>query len=431
MVTIGGHRRQAGLKALMSSYPVCAESDQLNGSFYPWPGLTGDMTICAIGFTGSPLWLCAIWLRSSDSGVSMFRLCSSFLRLIGLLTVAGFLCGPLFGEDEELKKLSGEVDRLFAKWDRKDSPGFAVGVMLRGKTVHAKGYGMADLNHAIPIDARTSFEVASVTRSFTTACIALLLDDGKVKLDDDIRKYLPELQKVHPPIQVRHLLRCESGYRDYYVSLQLAGWNILDNWRGRDVLQLISAQRRFDFQPGDRFAYSNSDYFLLALIVERVTGASLAELAEKRLFRPLKMTGTFYDRDPTRIVAGRATGYERKWRTGRYHELELRTGTIGPFGLKTTVTDLCRWTHALETKSLSVGKHFKEFLDTGCLVGNRRCLESFPETSYRGAKRFWYTGGVPGFMAQVVRYPKHALAIILLCNISDRKEWRAMTENAK
>lgn len=338
---------------------------------------------------------------------------------------------PLWGDEAAANELSAQVDRLFLKWDRPDSPGIAVGIVHGGKLVHSQGYGMANLDHAVPIDSTTVFEIASVTKSFTTACIALLLDDGEVKLDDDIRKYIPELPEVDPPIRVRHLLRCESGFRDYYLSLQLAGWNVLDAWTKEDVLGLIAAQKRFDFRPGEEFAYSNSDFFLLALVVERVTGKSLAEFAKERLFRPLKMESTFYATDPSIIVPKRATGYERKWRTGKYHEFELRSGTIGPFGLKTTLEDLFRWDQNFYDNKLTAGPHFQEFLRTGCLIGNRNCLESSPETSYRGADRNWYTGGMPGFMAQFIRFPKHKFSILLLCNISDQSEWAAMIENAE
>lgn len=191
------------------------------------------------------------------------------MRISPLLAVAAMSMAefvPLLGDEAAANKHSLQVDRLFHKWDRPDSPGIAVGIVHNGKLIHSRGYGMANRNHDVPIDSTTVFEIASVTKSFTTAAIALLLDDGEVNLDDDIRKYIPELPKVDPPIKVRHLLRCESGFRDYYLSLQLAGWNVLDAWTKEDVLQLIAAQKRFDFSPGEQFAYSNSDFFLLALI---------------------------------------------------------------------------------------------------------------------------------------------------------------------
>jgi CubicO group peptidase (beta-lactamase class C family) len=367
-------------------------------------------------------------------GEQLMRIAMQFCRFAKLLSAVMttiVAATPLIASETPTNNFSSKVDHLLAKWDRKDSPGIAVGIVRGGKLVHSKGYGMANLDHAILIDATTVFELGSVTKSFTTACFALLLDDGNVKLDDDVRKYIPELSKVDPPIKVRHLLRCESGYRDYYISLQFAGWNVLDAWTKEDVLQLIAAQKRFEFQPGKRFAYSNSDFFLIALIVERVTGKSLADFAKKRLFRPLKMNRTYYATDPTIVVRKRATGYQRKWRTGKYHKFELRSGTIGPFGLKTTIEDLYRWDQNCYDNKLTAGPHFKEFLKTGCLIGNRNCLESFPESAYRGADRYWYTGGIPGAMAQFIRYPKHNFAIILLSNISERAVWIEMTENAK
>lgn len=353
------------------------------------------------------------------------------LTLLSAAAIGILSATQLVGSNKTPDSLSTQVDQLFARWDKPDAPGIAVGIVQNGVVIHSRGYGRANLDYDMPITSQTVFEIGSVTKSFTTASVALLLDDGDLNLNDNIRKYIPELPNFDPPIKVRHLLRCESGFRDYYISLQLAGWNVLDTWTKEDVLQLIAAQKHFDFQPGEQFAYSNSDFFLLGLIIERVTGKSLSEYSNERIFRPLAMEDTFFSDDASIVVKKRAAGYERKWKTGLYHRFEMRSGTTGPFGLKTTLKDMYRWDQNFYHNKLTAGRHFEEFLKTGCLIGNRNCLESFSESSYRGAKRFWYTGGVPGFMAQFIRFPKNNFSIILLCNLSDPAEWNAMTENTK
>src|SRR5262249_47397877 len=141
---------------------------------------------------------------------------------------------------------------------RRDSPGCALGIVRDGKLIVARGYGMANLDAVVPITARSVFDVGSITKSFTCVCLALLMDQGNLSPDDDIRKYVPDLPRYDPPITVRHLIRCEDGLRDYWFLMQLAGWNIDDAWTGDDVLALMTRQKAPAFRPGSRFAYTFS-----------------------------------------------------------------------------------------------------------------------------------------------------------------------------
>ena len=192
-----------------------------------------------------------------------------------------------------------QVDRLFAAWNKPDSPGAAVGVMRDGKVVLARGYGMANLDDRVAITPATVFELGSATKSFTCVCVALLLDQGRISPDDEVRKYLPELPVNDPPLLIRHLIRCECGLDEYFHLTQLAGWNIDDAYTEADVAAMLSRQKP-RFRPGEKFAYTSSGYFWLGLIVRRVTGESLAQFARKNVFEPLGMTATYFDDDPTR-----------------------------------------------------------------------------------------------------------------------------------
>jgi CubicO group peptidase (beta-lactamase class C family) len=171
---------------------------------------------------------------------------------------------------------AAEVDKLFETGSKSDSPGCALGIVHNGKLIVARGYGMANLDDDVPITTKSVFEVASMTKSFTCVCLALLMDQGKLSPDDDIRKYVPDMPRYDPPVTIRHLIRCEDGLRDYWHLMQLAGWNIDDAWTDKDVLALVTRQKAPTFKPGSRFAYSNTAYFLLGRAVERIAGQSLA-----------------------------------------------------------------------------------------------------------------------------------------------------------
>ena len=321
--------------------------------------------------------------------------------------------------------LSAKVDGLFAKWDRHDSPGFAVGVIRHGKFVHRRGYGMANLDEGIRITSESVFDLYSVTKSFTTACIARLLDQGDVSLDDDIRKYVSELRQFKTPIKIRHLIRCRSGLRDYLDLMMLLGRERDDTWTDEDVLDVISRQKSPTFTPGEKHAYNNSDFLLLGLIIQRATGKPLREFADEQLFQPLGMKHTFFDDDRSLPLKYRAIGHGR-YRDGRFHRLVMGSSTVGPWGLKTTVDDLLRWDRNFHKNKLPQGAFLDEFFTQGSLLGNENCLSSDANQKYKGLKRVWYTGGGPGFLAQFVRFPKHDCSIVLLGNLSEEREWHDM-----
>ena len=156
-------------------------------------------------------------------------------NLLGLVTLA--CLAPSARADEATDKANAaKVDKLFETRNKPDSPGCALGIVRDGKLIVARGYGMANLDDDVPITTRSVFEVASMTKSFTCVCLALLMDQGKLSPDDDIRKYVPEMPRYDPRITIRDLVRCEGGLRDYWHLVQLAGWNLEDAWNDGDVL---------------------------------------------------------------------------------------------------------------------------------------------------------------------------------------------------
>ena len=189
---------------------------------------------------------------------------------------------PLSAQESQ----SAQVDALFAQWDKGDSPGCAVAVARNGEVLHFGAYGVRDVDTGEPISRDSAFYIASSSKQFTAACIAHLAQAGKLSLDDDLRKHVPELPDYGETITLRHLLNHRSGLRDFLELMVLAGWD-LDAANGeKEALELICRQKEINFSPGSDFGYSNTGYFLLAEIVRRVSGSSLREYAEENLFMP-------------------------------------------------------------------------------------------------------------------------------------------------
>ena len=202
------------------------------------------------------------------------------------------------------------IDKIFAQYDHTNTPGCALGVFRGGQVIYSRGYGMADLNQGIPISPRTVFYIASTSKQFTAMSIALLAEQGKISLDDPIRKWVPELPAYADRITVKHLVHHTSGIRDYLGLWGMSGRSTADEIPEEVALDLIRRQKATDFEPGSRYSYSNSGYFLLSVIVKRASGLSLRQFAQANMFGPLGMTSThFHDRN-TEIVPNRAEGYQ-------------------------------------------------------------------------------------------------------------------------
>ena len=183
------------------------------------------------------------------------------------------------------------VDQLFAQWAGPDSPGASIAIIQNGKIVYSQGYGAANLEYGVPNSPATVFHLGSVSKQFTAFAIYLLVQDGRLSLDDDVRKYLPKLHDFGKVITIRQLLHHTSGVRDQWNLLRLAGWRLEDVITDDDVARLLFQQTELNFAPGDQFLYSNSGYTLLAMVVKQVTGKTLPAFAKERIFDPLALLG--------------------------------------------------------------------------------------------------------------------------------------------
>lgn len=211
-----------------------------------------------------------------------------------------------------MKAQADRVDKLFEAWDTPDSPGCVIGVIKEGELVCVRAYEIADMVADSPLTPRSAFNIQSIGKQFTAACIALLVLEGVIALEDDIRKYLSEFPDYGIPIRVGHMVHHSSGIRDYIDLAMLAGIDFRSHFSHEDALQIMMRQRSLNFDPGAKHVYSNSGYVLLAEIVERVSGSSFGDFAEAHILRPLGMDDSYLlDGDPPKDVH-RVKGYAPK-----------------------------------------------------------------------------------------------------------------------
>ena len=313
------------------------------------------------------------------------------------------------------------MDDVFARWDSHASAGCAVGVVHEGLVVLEEAYGMADLEHGIPNTPETIFEGGSLSKQFTAAAVVLLALDGELSLDDDIRKYVPELPDYGETITLHHLMTHTSGLRDWGSVAGISGWGREDRSHDHaDVLDILSRQSALNFGPGHEYSYSNSGYNLLAIVVGRVSGMSFADFSRERIFEPLGLRDTQWRDDYRRIVPGRSTAYDAtddgSWEINRPIEYVHGNG-----GILTTVGDLGIWSQALEDGRLG-GPEFVEMmhrrgrLDDGSAIVYAGGLRIEP---YMGVPSVTHTGSTAGYRAFLGRYPEQELSVAMLCNASD------------
>lgn len=311
------------------------------------------------------------------------------------------------------------VAAIFAEYDKPTSPGCAVAVYEGDRIAHKAAFGMANLDHDIPLTPSSVFHVASVSKQFTGTAILLLAADGKLSLDDDIRKHLPELPDLGKRITIRQLANHTSGIRDQWDLLNLAGWRYSrDLITDDDVMELLTRQKALNFEPGERHLYSNSGYTLMALIVSRVSGTSFREFTTERIFKPLGMKHTFFRDNFSEIVKHQAYGYAP---AGQGYRLSVTNfDTAGATSLLTTVEDLLKWHVNFEAKTIGADALQSGLLERGTLNAGTRIDYAFGVTHgrYRGVATVGHGGSDAGYRADFVRFPEHRLGVATLCNIS-------------
>ncbi|MFI5312303.1 MAG: serine hydrolase domain-containing protein, partial [Gemmatimonadales bacterium] len=310
------------------------------------------------------------------------------------------------------------IDALYAAYAHSGSPGCAVGVYRSGAVSFARGYGFAELNHDVPITPSTRFTVGSVSKQFTAASIALLAQRGSISLDDDVRKYVPELPAYQPPVTIRHLVHHTSGVRDFWELVTLAGWRPDDGYTVDDMLNLAAHQKGLNFAPGAEYRYSNTGYLLLGVVVKRVTGQSLRAFADSAIFRPLGMRETFFLDDHTEIVPRRAPAYEPS--RGGWKIDVWNNDIVGQGGIVTSIADLQKWDENFYDAKVGGRELIAQLQVPGRITGSGPMTYAFGLTieTYRGMRLVQHTGSTGGYRAAIYRFPDAHTSVAMLCNAS-------------
>ncbi len=316
--------------------------------------------------------------------------------------------------------VDARVDSVFSRWRSTDTPGAAIAVVHNGKVVHAKGYGMANLDHRIPIGASTVFDIASVSKQFGAMAIALLEQDGRVSLDDDVRKYIPELRDVGHKVTLRHLVHHTGGYRDWPGSMRIGGWSYHDVISFEQILRFAEHQRALNFPPGDSYAYSNTGYNLLAEVVQRVSGKTFREFTNERIFQPLGMTSTHFHDKHDEVVPLLAMSY-RPIAGGTYAVVPNNLTALGSSSLYTTVEDLAKWIMNFDAPVASLSKTVQRMYQQGVLNNGDTIPYAFGQNvlKQRGLRMVTHGGSWAGYRSVLQRYPEQNFGVVILANTSD------------
>ena len=318
------------------------------------------------------------------------------------------------------QKVVAGADRAFEKFTKAyvaPAPGCAAAVSLNGDVVFEKAFGLADLEHNVPNTPQTIFESGSVAKQFTAAALVLLQQDGKLSIDDPVRKYIPELPDYGAPLTIRHLLNHTSGLRDWGSVMGLTGAGRGDRVITQDLaFDVITHQRALDFTPGSEYSYSNSGYNLAAIIVERVSKQKFPAFVEERLFKPLGMKNSSWRDDYQRIVPGRAQAYARS-NNGPWRLNMPFLNVYGNGGMLTTVGDWMIWNAMLDSRSL--GAPLVDALETRGVLNDGRKIAyalGLEVGTYKGLKDISHGGATAGYQTFLARYPDNKVSIGVMCN---------------
>jgi CubicO group peptidase (beta-lactamase class C family) len=368
------------------------------------------------------------------------------VALLGLVTAPSLASSVAAADDGPPRRADASraltvVEGLVGR----DEPGLALLVRRGGKTVLARGWGLRDLRGRAVVDARTSFRLASMTKPFTAAAVMLLVRDGKLGYDTPLTDVFPSFPAYGRGITIRHLLTHTSGLPDYEelmaeaVKAGAPPWTAERQIRDEEVLGLLRGARAGRFAPGTSWAYSNSGYVLLGLVVARVSGQPFGDFLAKRVFRPLGMERTLAYEAGKNEVPARAFGHERDGSSFRESDRSPTSATLGDGGVYSSLDDLAKWDEALRTSALLSPGAMRPALDPVTLPDG--ALPRWPAGEpggdrlapgervaygfgwfldpWKGRRREWHHGETVGFRTVVERFPDDRLTVVVLANRSD------------
>lgn len=320
----------------------------------------------------------------------------------------------IFGQSKTISK----IDSLLSKYQNSNAPGMSVGILKEGKIIYSKSYGEANLEYGIKNSDTTVFGLASIAKQFTASCIWALTKEGKIALDDNIRKYIPEFPKHKYDIKIRHLLNHSSGLSNYHTLMDCKGFDYdLNYYDNQTVLELALQQKNLNYEPGEKISYSNTNYTLLAIIIERISGKNLQDYAKEKIFLPLEMTSACIRTENNSLIKNRAIGYQKK--DNDYIQNPKIQRSYGAGSMGASIQDLFKWINVLNGKNaafsdLSVFLTTCEKLTNGETAKYARGLLI---DTYKNYKTISHSGYGWGGQTQILTVPEEDLGIIILSNL--------------
>ena len=349
---------------------------------------------------------------------------------VTVITVLVAATSSLAAQDGDAR--ARRVDSIFADFAKPGSPGAAVAVIRDGRVVLERGYGYASLEHEVPITAGTVFDVASVSKQFAGLAIAMLVDQGRIGLGDDVRKYIPELHDFGAAagrrITIAHLLHHTSGIRDWPATLSVAGWRFDDVISYDQILRFAYAQRTLNFSPGAEYTYSNTGYNLLAEVVKRVTGKSFRDWTDENLFRPLGMASSHFHDDHTMVVPGRAFSYRRA--DGAWRAVTDNLTALGSSSLFSSAADMAKWLINFDSARVG-GRRAMELTRTRAPLNDgspNQYAFGILHGEWRGVPFLSHSGSWAGFVSFLAYIPEKRFGVVVLANAPNVPVQRAAIE---
>lgn len=337
-------------------------------------------------------------------------------RFLVALVFTFLVALPAGAAEDDQKK----VDQIFAAYDKAGSPGCALGVIRDGNFVYRKGYGSASLELQVPLSSQSVFYMGSISKQFTAASVVLAAEQGFLSLDDNVRKYIPELPDYGHPITLRQMLHHTSGLRDFLTLLFLSGRSDGDLHTRDEMMDLVVRQKGLNNIPGNEFLYSNTNYFLLGEVVRRATKKSLAEFSAEDIFKPLGMVHTrFYD-DHTLVVPGRVPAYGPGSNGTFLVDWSTNYEIVGAGGLMSSVDDLLLWDRNFYKNKLGKGTLLQEMQTRGVLNSGKQISYALglELSTYRGLPVVSHSGALFGYRSVMLRFPDQHFTVVCLCNLS-------------
>lgn len=320
------------------------------------------------------------------------------------------------------QNLTNDIDGLFSMWENSNGPGGVVLVTQNNKTVFEKAYGLENISYKIPNTSESVFNIGSMSKQFTAMGIVLLQMEGKLSIDDDIKKYLPELNNFGKPITIRHLLHHSSGFRSSPELFGLAGWRDGDAISNEDVYRYLTKQTTLNFEPGSEYMYTNSGYILLAKIIENVSKQNFKSWMKEKIFQPLQMNATFIEENSSNVVSKVATSYS-EIESSVFNYVENNDLTYGASNVYSTCKDILKWMKNFNEAPTNWKSAFEMLKTVDVLNSGQKNNYGFGVfvDDFSGNHRVQHTGAIAGFRSVMYSYPDDNLEIIILSNFASNQ----------